>query len=141
MTFPSDKDIKFFAQPEAREFFGARWKPAFGDWALTPDGIGTLCLIDPAGVGNYVSLKDFGNEENEATSNPEWYEWGELILLPRPDQLLEMLEEKEYSIVLDTCDRGSVSVDVFIMEGISLEASATGPTPAITLAKCVMKTG
>ena len=133
MTFPSDKDIKFFAQPEAREFFGARWEPKFGDWALYDDKK-VVTII-------YVGENDVSVEHQDYAYGSHWCRKSEPLWLPRPDQLLEMLEEKEYSIVLDTCDRGSVSVDVFIMEGISLEASATGPTPAIALAKCVMKTG
>ena len=121
MTFPNEVEIKFFSQPEVREFFGARWQPSLGDFFWRHE--------EGFGVVDYELSVIL-------TFNRTEYVW-----LPRPDQLIEMLKEKGYSIVLDTCDEGSASVGVFIMEGMSLEASAPGPTPAIALALALMEIG
>lgn len=129
MTFPTKEEIEFFNQPEVREFFRARWKPKFGDYTLhTKPG--------------RPWFKDKESEQimwilqvTPVDEPPE-----EMIWLPRPDQLVEMLEEKGYKrIELDI--RPADCEATISQHPTEWARMGRGPTPAIALALALMEIG
>ncbi len=134
MTFPSANDVEFFSQPEAREFFGARWEPKFGDWAVLDDDKKVVTII-------YVEENDVSVEHQNYAYGSHWCRKAELIPLPRPDQLIEMLEEKGYKAKWDLTSEVSLyQMTLFFGHDAALPFNSWfGPTPAIALARCVME--
>ena len=127
MIFPSKEEIEFFGQPEAREFFGARWEPSLGDFLALPEG-----GYDVAGLELLVILA---------------YDRTQTTWLPRPDQLIEMLEEKvalgdlwfelRGPTFSEDC-RYILDIDTGVPEE---KRQYIGPTPAIALALALMEIG
>ena len=132
MLFPTKEDVEFFSQPEVREFFGARWEPKVGDWAYN-HRYGTGVMFHP-----YFGTLVF---ENVIHDCPQ----GELILLPRPDQLEEMLEGKGYDWAVErntiVLEPGYVVMTWYVDDPDQKRGEYEGSTSAIALASALMEIG
>lgn len=137
MKFPTNEEVEFFGQPEVRQFFGERWQLSLGDFFARP-GEG----YDVVGLELLVILT---------------YDRTQVVWLPRPDQLLEMLEEKGWyrweantrpyrkqeSWYREEWYKRQPSAKQ-LLTGADAQPSyeniaVTGPTPAIALGRCVME--
>lgn len=171
MTFPSDKDIEFFSQPEVRKFFGERWESCIGDWYieteqnLEPWGyetedmgiIAVPCFaLEPEVYGEprgkplhwqpnrepqilYISGLEMVHGVEPFNKDEMGKAW-----LPRPDQLMEMLEEKValgdlwFELRGPTFSKGAryiLDIDTGLPEE---KRQYVGPTLAVALGKALM---
>ena len=129
MIFPTEAEITFFTSEEAKRI-QEEWEPKFGHWVLDGnDNIGIVNYWDDAHGGLYIKYPGH--------IRGAWYSRVSCILLPRLDQLLEMLEERGIDWELS----GGLAKIRLPGQGWADEELIVhrAPTPSIALGKCLLE--